>query len=500
MNLRIDPYVKSAFDEILARTPDLGPTPTDAPASWEQPGPNRRPWLAVAAVALVVVGIGGVALLANRPEPVDSVADQPDPAPAPSLSAAPNEVAQGPCSDAGCDGFDRLAVVAGASDFYVGPVDLGQATLNTSWFDTLTRCVELAADFGSCQKIEGIAGVSLAKYPSDPNQTPPVNTSSIDTDNPAEISIGTTFTDLTPTAYADEWGPTQGGGTQQDVTVRGHDAIRYENENDPAVVWQESPRVLVWVVVPADRAADLMAIASGVRRVDGPASIPNRVVINELSEPWDAQDNDGDGLIVASYQGQECIGLNYVDTCGNSIDARTIVRAAGDGSTTVAGSAPAEAVAIRIDIAGADPVVVETISFANQTSRYFNTNVPAGNVQTVTWLTGVLFNGDGEFVDGTELDNLQVTPLAPDTETARPMTSASPGGQPASVCTVPGGCGTYIVQPGDYPIGVAERFCITLTELLAANGWATAATFPAPDVTIMIPPDDGRQSCPDPST
>lgn len=51
-----------------------------------------------------------------------------------------------------------------------------------------------------------------------------------------------------------------------------------------------------------------------------------------------------------------------------------------------------------------------------------------------------------------------VTPLAPDTETAPTMTSAPPGGQPASVCTVPGGCGTYIVQAGDYPVGVAERF------------------------------------------
>ena len=71
--------------------------------------------------------------------------------------------------------------------------------------------------------------------------------------------------------------------------------------------------------------------------------------------------------------------------------------------------------------------------------------------------------------------------------------------KPSAVCADPGSCDTYIVQSGDYPAGVAEKFCITMTELLAANQWSGAAAFPAPDIAILIPPAVGRQTCPDPA-
>ena len=71
--------------------------------------------------------------------------------------------------------------------------------------------------------------------------------------------------------------------------------------------------------------------------------------------------------------------------------------------------------------------------------------------------------------------------------------------QSPAACTDPGRCDNYIVQSGDYPVGVAEKLCITMTELLAANQWSSAAEFPAPDTNILIPPAMGRQTCPDPT-
>ena len=73
-------------------------------------------------------------------------------------------------------------------------------------------------------------------------------------------------------------------------------------------------------------------------------------------------------------------------------------------------------------------------------------------------------------------------------------------GPPGTACVVPGSCATYIVRRGDYPAGVAEKFCITVAELVAANGWPDATTFPGPDVAIVIPPDDGRPTCPSPTS
>ena len=92
-------------------------------------------------------------------------------------------------------------------------------------------------------------------------------------------------------------------------------------------------------------------------------------------------------------------------------------------------------------------------------------------------------------------------PVAADSQpaTSEPVPDPSVG-QPVTACTIPRGCDTYIIQSGDYPLGVAEKFCVTLTELLEANGWPDFNAFPAPDVSIMIPPDKGRQTCPDPTS
>jgi LysM repeat protein len=66
---------------------------------------------------------------------------------------------------------------------------------------------------------------------------------------------------------------------------------------------------------------------------------------------------------------------------------------------------------------------------------------------------------------------------------------------PATTTTVPGeGEGfaspsqEYVVQPGDYPIKVANDFGVPLEDLVNFNGWASEAEFPFPGETILIPP------------
>ncbi len=46
----------------------------------------------------------------------------------------------------------------------------------------------------------------------------------------------------------------------------------------------------------------------------------------------------------------------------------------------------------------------------------------------------------------------------------------------------------YEVQPGDYPLKVAEQFGVPLDDLVAYNGWASANEFPFPGTIIKIPP------------
>jgi LysM repeat protein len=54
------------------------------------------------------------------------------------------------------------------------------------------------------------------------------------------------------------------------------------------------------------------------------------------------------------------------------------------------------------------------------------------------------------------------------------------------------GEGTYVIQSGDYPLGIAKKFDVTVDELAAANGWVDLQKdFPFPGTVIKIPPKSG---------
>jgi hypothetical protein len=103
-----------------------------------------------------------------------------------------------PCFDVNCKPLDRLPVVAGAADFYVGPESLGTAVVNQEMLDQvgIIRCLGLTAAGSVCQRIEGIAGVGLVTYPT--NVSAPSTVLGDQAVTTVDIEVGTTFTDVSP--------------------------------------------------------------------------------------------------------------------------------------------------------------------------------------------------------------------------------------------------------------------------------------------------------------
>jgi hypothetical protein len=90
MNRTIDAQVKAAFDEILARAPDIGETPASNVAyapSDAHPGASRVWFGVAAAVMMVVVAAGGLIMATSRTTNISPSTATPTPLPAPTTTA-----------------------------------------------------------------------------------------------------------------------------------------------------------------------------------------------------------------------------------------------------------------------------------------------------------------------------------------------------------------------------------------------------------------------------
>ena len=315
------------------------------------------------AVVLLVAAIGLVAIAAR------SGNAQPGDGGAPQLT----------CDDGGCHGFDRLPVQDGAADYYAGPTDLGAPVVNTRLIDQTVRCVTLNAAANGCIKVEGMAGVGVVTYPRDPTTVAGKSPASQRSD---EVSIGTTFADITPAQYASRWAP---ASSIEATEVRGHPAVR-ATLNLPGVVWEERPGVLVWVIVPVDRQGELDRIAANVRRVPGPTSIQSLVVVPRTGSAYEANDNNGMGLVVGRLGATECVGGGLIDSCRQDIDERTQVQGTGLNELSVAGSVPTNVVSVRITLRRGAPLIVTPFTFANYSNRFFGALIANDRPTTVEWL------------------------------------------------------------------------------------------------------------------
>jgi LysM repeat protein len=69
----------------------------------------------------------------------------------------------------------------------------------------------------------------------------------------------------------------------------------------------------------------------------------------------------------------------------------------------------------------------------------------------------------------------------------QPATTLAPDAAPAAG-EVATGTQEYTVVSGDFPLGVAKKFGVSLDLLVSVNEWASYAEFPQPGTVILIPP------------
>lgn len=72
--------------------------------------------------------------------------------------------------------------------------------------------------------------------------------------------------------------------------------------------------------------------------------------------------------------------------------------------------------------------------------------------------------------------------------TIPPVASTLPGTTTSLPANAVGTEQVYVVKAGDSPLAVANKYSISLTALLAYNGWVSPAQFPYPGSEIKIPP------------
>lgn len=82
--------------------------------------------------------------------------------------------------------------------------------------------------------------------------------------------------------------------------------------------------------------------------------------------------------------------------------------------------------------------------------------------------------------------------------TIPPVASTLPGTTTSLPANAVGTEQIYVVKAGDSPLAVANKYSISLTALLAYNGWVSPAQFPYPGTEIRIPPQAVLQQ-PDPT-
>jgi hypothetical protein len=389
MNDQLDGQIRS----LLARIDEAAPLAPSFESLESLAGPHEtfsRRGVGFAAVALVGVGLLGVYGIAELRADRRDASSEPASAPIVSsaLDAAPSTTGPPPDDSSGANTTTTspcefctatLPLVPGVGDFYAGPESLGEPSIDMSTFATIVRCTELDPDATRCAAIEGMAGVGPLTYPS----------------ADGTVDVGTTWAEVTPLEYAESWGPTQGDGPTSPTTVRGHDAIRYLDEDRPALVWQERPGVLVWVAVSANREDELTTIAENIRLLPGPESITWAFVVPGTGERYDASDNNGDGLLVVRDGARECFGWGYVIACPDAPFSNTFMHEL-DGRRTITGTVPPDVERVRLSFPSGNPVEVEPFAVNGITMHFFEVSIGDAYVTGMEWL-----DGDGTVVAAT---------------------------------------------------------------------------------------------------
>lgn len=108
----------------------------------------------------------------------------------------------------------------------------------------------------------------------------------------------------------------------------------------------------------------------------------------------------------------------------------------------------------------------------------------APRVATVV-VSGLLLVSCGNDTLGVATTVVNVTPT--NFATIPPVATTLPGPATTLPPNAVGQETVYVVKAGDSPLAVANKFNISLTTLLAYNGWVSPAQFPYPGSEIRIP-------------
>lgn len=468
---RLRDACRATIPQLMAReaTGSSGVAPTFESGTFDlvrgDPPPTRHRWLAAAAAAVLIVG--AVALIARS---MDT-----DRAAAPGSATEPSDGQLVPTStgvpmlDLGTP--DPLPVAPGVTDFYVGAEDLGEPALSLDAFERVTRCVALSADGTTCERIEGIAHVPLATYTG--------------VRGTGTAYIGTTFAEVEADRYADMmWDPGDSSYAERiPVTMRGHAGLQRIDDRQSGVAWVERPGVLVWVVVTPDIADDLLTIAEGVRLVDGPATIPHRVVVPDLGTAWDATPEldpigfiaglqEGNGFVVALHDGVECFGFPTVISCGRTPADRVWSRPTADGGMLVLGAASSDVASVNVVLPDDSKAGTATIGFGPYAARFFSFRLsderyPVADPVVIEWLSA----------DGTVLDRGPVGALP---ATAAPTTTTLPAAM------TPTTVGEFVGQATFDPVDGLDPTTTSVLppdETFSTSGAMVGTTAPPPGQT-----------------
>lgn len=355
--------LERAAAELIARPPRAAPEVYELRRRLNRRRGRRTAVLALAVMALMVVGL--VAISGRSAD--NSVGNQLD-------QLGFDNDGTTPCGDFGCGQFDSIAVAPGVNDFYVGPASLGDPLISGQFWTAALRCVQVDASARTCTEVEGLRSVPLVTY---------------EASGGGQIQVGTTFGG---SISLEDYAATFLGSLNGDraavtpTTVRGHPAVSFmADQSSPALMWEERSGVVVWVTVPPSRQSELTSLAEHIELQPGPSSMPGVLVVPNRQRGGDT-DNVGD-LVIARFQGAECVGWGYIDRCKEGIDDRTFINRVFQGdSTIVAGAVPPQVDRVRIRPEFGEPVDVTPFSFAGFTSRYYTATLPGDFVDSVEWL------------------------------------------------------------------------------------------------------------------
>lgn len=360
MNDQLDRAITAALDDLVARTPTLGVTPTEArraaltatkiPADIDRypiapPSRSvRRPRLAAIA-SLLVAGLGLAAFVLVKTRDVDTSGSSVPPAQSPTTRPGTPATIQVPSveDEHSKVPWDRIAVAPGTIGWFqlgdlapdlaarVGPIQ--------AWSDEYTsiffRCVAWteAGSTVTCTKLAGGNYIATSTFGPTPDSGPSsgVGTQLGDGLDPAQV--------LWTLAQDSLWGydevttppvPTQ-------IAVGSITGVSYRHGNSAYLVWERSPGVIVWVEANGFTDTEMAELAAAVHPATLPSTLPLLLTVG-------ASVNDSNGLShtlkVSSVNGIRCAGLTMFTECTRIDQGPAIIQSLGAGTPAVAAVAP----------------------------------------------------------------------------------------------------------------------------------------------------------------